>query len=68
MDRASAYGAVKLGLKSNDFLIDIYSFSDAQYRRDSVKNKPASLLVVALGKGLSGIPSSWFGKRMIGNS
>ena len=29
---------------------------DAQHQRDSVENKPASLLVVPLGKALSGIP------------
>ena len=30
--------------------------------------KPASLLVVPLGKALSGIPPSWFGGQMAGNS
>ena len=32
------------------------SLLDAQHQRDSVKNKPASLLVVPLVKALSGIP------------
>ena len=31
---------------------------DAQHKRDSVENKPASLLVVPLGKVLGGIPPS----------
>ena len=33
-----------------------------------MKNKPASLLVVPLGKALSEIPSSWCGRQMAGNS
>ena len=33
-----------------------------------VKNKPASLLVVPLGKALGGIPPSWCGRQMAGNS
>ena len=41
---------------------------DAQHLRDSVKNKPASLLAVPLGKALSGIPSSWCGRQVAGNS
>ena len=37
--------------------IGIHSFLlDAQHLRDSVENKPASLLVVPLGKTLNGIP------------
>ena len=39
-----------------------------QHSRDSVENKPASLLVVSLEKALSGIPPSWCGKQMAGNS
>ena len=31
-------------------------------------NKPASLLVVPLGKALSGISPSWCGRQMAGNS
>ena len=33
------------------------SLLDAQRNRDSVGNKPASLLVVPLGKTLTGMPS-----------
>ena len=35
---------------------------------DSVENKSASLLVVPLGKALNGIPPSWCGRQMAGNS
>ena len=37
-------------------LVFTASLLDAQHLRDSVENKPASLLVVPLGKALSGIP------------
>ena len=37
-------------------LVFTASLRDAQQYRDSVENKPASLLVVPLGKALSGIP------------
>ena len=37
-------------------LVFTASLLDTQHQRDSVKNKPARLLVVPLGKGLSGIP------------
>ena len=37
-------------------LVFTASLLDAQQYRDSVENKPASLLVVPLGKALSGIP------------
>ena len=37
-------------------MVFIASLLDAQHQRDSVKNKPASLLVVLLGKALFGIP------------
>ena len=48
-------GSCRLGFNSkagqiNDFKIGVH---------DSVKNKPASLLVKPLGKALSGIPPSW---------
>ena len=33
-----------------------------------MESKPARLLVVPLGKALSGIPPSWCGKQMAGNS
>ena len=37
-------------------LVFTASLLDAQHYRDSVENKPASSLVVPLGKALSGIP------------
>ena len=49
-------------------LVFTASLLDAQHLRDSVENKPASLLVVPLGKALSGIPPSWCGRQMDGNS
>ena len=49
-------------------LVFTASLQYAQHQRDSVENKPASLLVVPLGKALSGIPPSWCGKQMVGNS
>ena len=36
-------------------LVFTASLLDAQHERDSMENKPASLLVVPLGKALSGI-------------
>ena len=36
-------------------LVFTASLLDVQHQRDSVENKPASLLVVPLGKALSGI-------------
>ena len=60
--RASASGSVDLGFDSqsgqtNDLkLVFTASLLDVQHLRDSVKNKPASLLVVPLGKALNGIP------------
>ena len=45
-------------------LVFTASLLDAQ---DSVENKPASLLVVPLGKALSGIPPSWCGRQMADN-
>ena len=36
--------------------------------RDSVENKPASLLVVSLGKALNGMPPSSRGRQMAGPS
>ena len=41
---------------------------DGQHLRDSVENKPASLLVVSLGKAHSGIPPSWCDRQMAGNA
>ena len=40
---------------------------DAQHKRNSMENKPASLLVVPLGKALSGIPPFWCDGHMAGN-
>ena len=45
------------------FTASLYTLS---IQRDSEENKPASLLVVPLGKALSGIPSSWCGRQMAG--
>ena len=60
--RASASRAVDLGLITSRVklmtlkLVFTASLLDAQHQRNSVENKPASLLVVLLGKALSGIP------------
>ena len=58
---ASASGAVYLGLIPSQVkpmtlkLVFTASLLDAQHERDGVENKSASLLVVPLGKALSGI-------------
>ena len=44
------------------------SLFGAQQSRDSVENKPASLLDVSLGKTLNGIPPSLCGREMVGPS
>ena len=44
------------------------SLLGAQHIRDSVENKPASLLVVSLGKPLNGMPPSLCGRQMVGPS
>ena len=44
------------------------SLLGAQHIRDSVENKPASLLVVPLGKALNGMSSSLCGRQMVGPS
>ena len=73
MIRASASGAVDLGLipiRVKPITLNwIFTASllDAQHLRDSVENKPASLLVVALGTALAGIPPYWCGRQMAGN-
>ena len=41
------------------------SLLGAQHIRDSVENKPASLLVVSLGKALNGVPPSLCGRQMV---
>ena len=72
--RASASRAVDLGLIPSRVklmtlkLVFTASLLNAQNESDSVKNKPASLLVVSLGRALSGIPPSWCGRQMAGNS
>ena len=76
MVRTSASGAiiVDLGLIPSRVkpmtvkLVFTASLLDVQHYRDSVENKPTSLLVVPLGKALSGIPPSWCGRYMDGNS
>ena len=45
-------------------LVFTASLLDAKRQRDSVENKPVSLLVVPLGKALSWIPPSWCGRQM----
>ena len=72
--RASASGAADSGLIPSRVkpmilkLVFAASLLDAQHERDSVDNKPASLLVVPLGSALSRIPPSWCGRQMAGNS
>ena len=44
------------------------SLLGAQHIRDSVENKPASFLVVSLGKALNGMPPSLCGRQMVGPS
>ena len=47
----------------------IYSFlAWRSANRDSMENKPASLLVVSLGKTLNGMPPSLCGRQMMGPS
>ena len=73
---ASASGAVDLGLIPSSKsvkpmtlkLVLKTSLLNAQHLRDSVKNKPASLLVMPLGKSLNGIPLLGCGRWMTGNS
>ena len=72
--RASVSSAVDSGLIPSRVkpmtltLVFTTSLLDAQHQRDSVENKPASLLVVPLGRALSGIPPSWCGRQMAGHS
>ena len=44
------------------------SLLDAQQNKNSAENKPASLLVVSLGKALNGMPPSLFGRQLVGLS
>ena len=41
------------------------SLLGAQHIRDSVENKPASFLVVFLGKALNGMPPSLCGRQVV---
>ena len=55
--------------QTNDFKIGIHSFPAWRSAlKDSVESKLASLLVVPLGKALSGISPSWCGRQVAGNS
>ena len=73
MVRASASGGIDLGLISSRVepmtvkLVFTAFLLDPQHERDNVENKPASLLVVPLGKTLGGIPPSLCGRQMAGN-
>ena len=71
--RASASGAVDLGFNPSrvepmtlKLAFTAASLLDAA--QHSVKNKPASLLVVPLGKARSRIPPSLCNRQMAGNS
>ena len=44
------------------------SLLGSQHIRESVENKPASSLVVSLGKALNGMPPSLCGRQMVGPS
>ena len=61
--KAFAFGAVDSSLITSRIkpitlkLAFAASLLDARHYRDSVENKPASLLDVPLGKALNGIPS-----------
>ena len=75
MVKASASEAVDSGLIPSrvkpmtlKLVFAAASLLDAQHYRDSVENKQASLFVVRLEKTLSGIPLSWCGRPMAGNS
>ena len=67
MLRASAFALVDSVLISRRIkpmtfkLVFTASLLDAQHQGDSVKDKPANLLVVPLGKALCSIPSLWCG-------
>ena len=75
MVRASASQSVDLGFTSQ---VESYqktykmvftaSLLGAQQNRDSAENKPASLLVVSLGKTLNRMPPSLCGRQMVGPS
>ena len=51
------------------FKVNLFeSNQDLRFCSSDLENKPASLLVVPLGKALSGIPPSWCGRQTAGNS
>ena len=69
--RASASSSVNLGFipqvesYQKTLKNGIHSFPACRLaHRDSVENKPASLLVVSLGKALNGMPPSSCGRQM----
>ena len=67
--RAVDSGLIPIQVKSlTTKLVFTVSLLDAQHQRDSVKNKPANLLVVPLGKALGWIPPSCCGRQVAGNS
>ena len=75
MVRASTLQSVDLGLISQvesyqktSKMVFTASLLDAQQNRDSVENKPESLLVVSLGKALNGMPPSSCGRQVAGRS
>ena len=71
--KASTSGAVDSGLISRQIkamtlkLVTTAFLLCFQHCGDSVENKPASLLV-PLERALNGIPPSWCGRQMAGNS
>ena len=71
---ASTFGTVNSGLipsrvkPRTSKLVFTASLHDAQHQWDSVENKPASLLAVPLVKAPNGIPPSWCGRQVAGNS
>ena len=72
--RVSASGAVDSGLilsRVKPITLKLKfttSLLDARHETDSMDNKPASLLVVPLGKALGGIFPSWCFGQVAGNS
>ena len=74
MVRASVSGAVDLDLIPSQVnpmtskLVFTASLLEVQHQRDKEENKPARLLIVTLGKALSGIFQSQCGGQMAGNS
>ena len=72
MARTSALQSVDLGFISpsrvipKDLKKSIHSFLlGAQHKKDSVENKPASLLVVSLSKALDEMPPSLSGRQVV---